>query len=212
MELLLPTKRSWQCGLCGNWCFIAHSHCPVCGKAPRHRIIEAARWRYRADIEKDPYKKEAYLAQAITIEEKKPRKRGRKKTNQKSGPPDITFYYAQRFRRLCSDTTPEGCIVWAGSTCKTKDGYLWGLFKVRDRNHYAHRTAWQLANGRIPKGMQLYQTCENSLCVNPVHLELRPRPIRTRKPLSEAPLASQAVSSSSWRNLREIATKDSFRR
>lgn len=36
---------------------------------------------------------------------------------------------------------------------------------------YAHRYAWELANGDVPGGLQLDHLCRNRKCVNPDHLE-----------------------------------------
>ncbi len=34
----------------------------------------------------------------------------------------------------------------------------------------AHRVAFEIANGEIPKGMMVLHTCDNTLCCNPAHL------------------------------------------
>lgn len=38
---------------------------------------------------------------------------------------------------------------------------------------YAHRLAWETANGPIPEGMTVHHLCGVKPCVNPLHLELR---------------------------------------
>ena len=35
---------------------------------------------------------------------------------------------------------------------------------------YAHRAAWELANGPVPNGMSVLHRCDNPPCVRPEHL------------------------------------------
>jgi hypothetical protein len=58
----------------------------------------------------------------------------------------------------------SGCWLWTGTILR--DGY--GQF---DRRR-AHRVAWELANGPIPKGLLLLHRCDNPPCVRPDHLFL----------------------------------------
>jgi hypothetical protein len=71
---------------------------------------------------------------------------------------------------------PDACWNWqactvAGNPDRGIKGY--GVFHVRGttRTHaYAHRTAWELANGPIPAGLFICHHCDNPLCCNPAHL------------------------------------------
>lgn len=70
-----------------------------------------------------------------------------------------------------------GCLVWDGRM--VWNGY--GQIAI-GRQHAAelgcpqtilvHRLAWELANGPIPKGMQIDHRCSNRACVNVAHMEL----------------------------------------
>ena len=61
------------------------------------------------------------------------------------------------------------CWPWTGGRSGSGYGYLcW-----RGRKSYAHRVAWELANGRrIPDGMLVRHHCDNPLCCRPSHLAL----------------------------------------
>lgn len=56
----------------------------------------------------------------------------------------------------------SGCLVWIGR--RDKDGY--GQISVCGRPMRAHRVAWVLANGPIPRGLCVLHSCDNPPCVN----------------------------------------------
>jgi len=61
----------------------------------------------------------------------------------------------------------DDCLLWRSTVRK---GY--GRFTVRTgRAVTAHRYAYEMAFGPIPDGMTIDHLCNNTLCVNPGHLE-----------------------------------------
>jgi hypothetical protein len=79
--------------------------------------------------------------------------------------------YTDRFNRKLKPNPDTGCIEWQGT--KGRKGY--GLFcessKGRQtRMRHAHRVAWELAFGPIPKGWHILRRCDNPPCCNRDHL------------------------------------------
>lgn len=66
----------------------------------------------------------------------------------------------------------EGCWLWTASL----DGKGYGQFHDEStgkvRNLRAHRVAYELVFGPIPKGMCILHICDCPQCVNPDHLRL----------------------------------------
>lgn len=69
----------------------------------------------------------------------------------------------------------NGCIEWTGAY---KRGY--GCITISDReskykyncNYFAHRISYELFINDIPEGMWILHSCDNTKCVNPLHLYL----------------------------------------
>jgi len=59
-----------------------------------------------------------------------------------------------------------GCWLWRGA--RASDGY--GRFKYAGRTQLAHRVAYELFVGPIPRGLCICHKCDVVACVNPEHL------------------------------------------
>lgn len=62
---------------------------------------------------------------------------------------------------------PSGCWIWTGHI--NERGY--GAFGFRGKSWLAHRAAWTIFCGAIPRGACVLHRCDNPPCVNPEHLE-----------------------------------------
>jgi hypothetical protein len=60
-----------------------------------------------------------------------------------------------------------GCVVWIGAT---KNKY--GQIRIKGKTVLAHRAAWELHNGTIPRQLHLLHKCDNPYCINIDHLFL----------------------------------------
>ena len=59
----------------------------------------------------------------------------------------------------------SGCWLWMGTK---RNGY--GLFNIGSKSKSAHRVAYEVFVGPIPKGLHLLHSCDTPSCINPAHL------------------------------------------
>lgn len=78
---------------------------------------------------------------------------------------------AERFMAKVNQT--DSCWLWTGSLHGQRGSFgSYGSISVNGRNQLAHRVAYELAKGPIPKGLTIDHLCRNRACVNPDHLEV----------------------------------------
>lgn len=64
-----------------------------------------------------------------------------------------------------------GCWLWTGSVFGSNAYGQFTMPGAKNGRVYAHRHAWELANGRtVPPGLFVLHTCDTPRCVKPAHL------------------------------------------
>lgn len=86
--------------------------------------------------------------------------------------------------------TRSGCREW--NRGRDTNGYGTGA-TINGRRIRAHVLMWTLANGPVPKGLQVRHSCDNPPCINPAHLligtasdNMTDRSARGRNPLAKS--------------------------
>ena len=74
----------------------------------------------------------------------------------------------EQFKKSYTMNTATGCWIWSGFGLKAGYGRAW----MNGRSILAHRVAYGLWVGPIPKGLFVLHRCDNPPCINPDHLWL----------------------------------------
>lgn len=80
--------------------------------------------------------------------------------------PILTAQDVQRFWSKVQRLTPDRCWEWTAAIMA--EGY--GAFRIAKETCYAHRIAYSLSCGPIPKELCVLHQCDNRRCCNPAHL------------------------------------------
>lgn len=81
-------------------------------------------------------------------------------------PHGITINGIAKFWSKVNRGEADDCWEWQGS--RTGRGY--GTIRLGGKSYGAHRLAWEIAHGELPKELCVCHRCDNPPCCNPAHL------------------------------------------
>jgi HNH endonuclease len=132
--------------------------CLICGTAyfPRaQQLYCSAVCRRKASNQRD-YARH----RAARIEQERARRAKRRK-------PRETLL--ERLDRWSIPEPNSGCRLWLGAVTDS-GGYP--IIRVRGKNLYAHRVAYELAKGPIPAELEMMHACDTPSCIALAHLSI----------------------------------------
>lgn len=101
---------------------------------------------------------------------------------------------------------PSGCVEWIGHL-NAPNGY--GRISVDGKMRLAHHMAWMLWNDatEIPDGCVIRHSCDNTLCINPLHLVSGTRSDNTYDSLAVGTHSVQILSRNLAVRLRDVMAR-----
>lgn len=97
---------------------------------------------------------------------------------------------ADRFWPKVQKREPYVCWLWTASLQNKGYGQIGTIIGAKPKQLYAHRVAWELTHGPIPKGQCVLHKCDNPPCCNPGHLFLGTKAENTEDMVSKGRQAS----------------------
>lgn len=78
---------------------------------------------------------------------------------------------SERLERYSFPEPNSGCVLWMGFIHRRSGYGMMGAKIDGKKFNYAHKVAYELVKGSVPKGLELDHLCRIRCCVNPDHLE-----------------------------------------
>ena len=102
--------------------------------------------------------------------------------------------------RVDRSAGPDACWPWTGCRQPKGYGHFYPAWRV---NLYAHRVAWEIANGApVPAGQHVMHSCDNPSCCNPAHLSVGTHSDNMRDMVSKGRAARKAPAGEAHHNAK----------